>query len=203
MWCRAVLDIQMALGVFTEVYANLWPQDPTPRLLNRLMVEYEFGAAIADSERDRCRVMEDFVDDVLRESAGRANRSKPPLSYRQLRERWRDLTDKKRGPTNPVQKPAASHTGPVAASSSGSSRGGKTNSGGRGGRSGTQQRGTAAKFGGNAVCYLFNSRKNGCPRTSKPGGCDDGKGGIYAHVCNFESSPGQHCLAAHPRHANH
>ena len=53
--CRAVLDIQMALAVFNEVYANLWPLDPTPRLLNRLLIEYEFGASIADNEKERCR----------------------------------------------------------------------------------------------------------------------------------------------------
>ena len=52
---RAVLDIQMALCVFGEVYANLWPQDPTPWLLTRLLVEYEFGAGIADNEKERCR----------------------------------------------------------------------------------------------------------------------------------------------------
>ena len=52
---RAVLEIQMALCVFAEVFASLWPQDPTPRLLNRLLVEYEYGAASADSERERCR----------------------------------------------------------------------------------------------------------------------------------------------------
>ena len=52
---RAVLDIQMALCVFGEVYANLWPQDPTPRLLTRLLVEYEFGATTGESEKERCR----------------------------------------------------------------------------------------------------------------------------------------------------
>ena len=52
---RAVPDIQMALCIFGEVYANLWPLDPTPRLLSRLLVEYEYGAGIADSEKERCR----------------------------------------------------------------------------------------------------------------------------------------------------
>ena len=148
------------------------------------------------------------MDEVLRETASRANRGKEPLSYRQLRERWRDLTDKKRNTTHAPAKQQSSTAGTTAAAAnSGSSgnasanRGGKSS--GRGGRAGTQFRGTAAKFGGNAVCYLFNSRKAGCPRTVKPGGCDDGRGGIYAHVCNFEATPGNHCLAAHPRHANH
>ena len=154
--------------------------------------------------------MEEFVDDVLRESASRANRGKEPLSCRRLRERWRDLTDKRRGPAQMTAKQQANSSGTTAGGSSNNNsgtgaaagRGGKTGARG-GGRAGTQFRGTAAKFGGNAVCYLYNSRKAGCPRTAKPGGCDDGKGGIYAHVCNFEATPGNHCLAAHPRHANH
>jgi len=45
----------MALAVFTEVLASLWPLDPTPRLLNRLLLEYEFAAATGGNEHDRCR----------------------------------------------------------------------------------------------------------------------------------------------------
>ena len=47
--------MQAALSVYAEVYASLWPLDPTPRLLNRLFIEYEFAAAYADSEKERCR----------------------------------------------------------------------------------------------------------------------------------------------------
>jgi len=49
------LEVQHALCAFTEVYASLWPLDPTPRLLMRLFVEYEYGAAYRDSEKERCR----------------------------------------------------------------------------------------------------------------------------------------------------
>ena len=141
------------------------------------------------------------MDEVLRETASRANRGKPPLSYRQLRERWRDMADKRRPTAQAAHKAPAGNGGASQSGGAGASKGGKANV--KGGRAGTQQRGTAAKFGGNPVCYLYNSRKAGCPRTTKPGGCDDGKGGIYAHVCNFEISAGQHCLLVHPRHANH
>ena len=143
--------------------------------------------------------MEDFADEIMRETASRANRGKTPLSYRQMRERWRDTTDKKRVPA-----PGAVKAAPGGGQSNGGQKGplnkpvpGKLN------RAGVQMKGTAAKFGGNAVCYLFNSRKAGCPRTAAAGGCDNGRGGIYAHVCNYEISTGLHCLAAHPRHANH
>jgi len=142
--------------------------------------------------------MEDFADEILRESASRANRSKPPLAYRQLRERWRDCTEKRRVQTTSTKASTQAGGSSIAGAAQ---KGGKP--AGKHGRGGAMQKGTAAKFGGNAVCFLYNSRKNGCPRTAKPGGCDDGRGGIYAHMCNFEQSPGNHCLAAHPRHANH
>ena len=142
--------------------------------------------------------MEEFTDEIMRESASRANRGKPPLAYRQMRERWRDTTEKKKYQQSGSTKVPAPNTNNNAGATA---RGGKA--GGKTGRGGAQIRGTTAKFGGNAVCFLYNSRKAGCPRTAKPGGCDDGPGGLYAHVCNFESAPGQHCLAVHPRHANH
>jgi len=188
----------MALSIMMEVMANLWPLDPTPRLLHRLYIEYEFGAAYGTGEAERCRLMEEFADEILRESASRANRNKAPLAYRQLRERWRDFAEKKR--IHPVAKhnTTSSSTGQQQQPAQKTAK-----AGGNKGRSGTQQKGTSAKFGGNPVCFLYNSRKAGCPRTAKPGGCDDGRGGIYAHMCNFEQAPGQHCLAAHPRHANH
>ena len=50
-----MLEVQHALCTFTEVYASLWPLDPTPRLLTRLFIEYEYGAAYRDSEKERCR----------------------------------------------------------------------------------------------------------------------------------------------------
>ena len=188
----------MALAIFTEVMANLWPLDPTPRLLHRLYIEYEFASAYGTSETERCRLMEEFADEILRETASRANRNKAPLAYRQLRERWRDCAEKKRILPGAAKQ---SHTGNNNNTAGQTQKAGKA--GGKTGRGGTQLKGTTAKFGGNPVCFLYNSRKAGCPRTAKPGGCDDGRGGIYAHMCNFEQAPGQHCLAAHPRHANH
>jgi len=47
--------MQMALAVYAEVMASLWPQDPTPRLLSRLFVEYEYAAAYGGNEQERCR----------------------------------------------------------------------------------------------------------------------------------------------------
>ena len=52
---KAILDLQQAVSNFSEVYASLWPLDPTPRLLNRIFIEYEFAAASGESEKERCR----------------------------------------------------------------------------------------------------------------------------------------------------
>jgi len=191
----------MALAILTEVMANLWPLDPTARLLHRLYIEYEFAASYGANEAERCRLMEEFADDILRESASRGNRNKAPLAYRQLRERWRDCAEKKRITPSTTKQNTTGGSTNNSGSSGQAQKSGKPSS--KPGRGGSQQKGTTAKFGGNSVCFLYNSRKACCPRTAKPGGCDDGRGGIYAHMCNYEQAPGQHCLAAHPRHANH
>ena len=94
--CREFLELQAALLLFAEVYANLWPLDPTPRLLLKTLIHYQYATGYG-SERDRCRLMEEFLDETLRESAGRANRKKPPLSFRQLKERWRDFIERAGG----------------------------------------------------------------------------------------------------------
>jgi len=147
------------------------------------------------------RIIEDFCDEVLRESAGRANRGKTPLSYRQLKDRWRDSTERHRGrATITAQKDGmlsdGNQRGGGATRGRGAPRGGGR--GGNTGRGGMLTKGTAARFQGNPVCFLFNSnnRGRGCPRAPKTGGCD-------AHVCNFETGPSQWCLAVHPRHSNH
>ena len=215
--CREFLELQNALLLFAEVYANLWPLDPTPRLLLKTLVHYQYATGFG-SERDRCRLMEEFLDEVLRESAGRANRGKPPLAFRQLKERWRDFIEragakyKSSSSSSDKAGSGVSNAGSSAGNNSASSQqkggqGGGQNSGrGRGGkgpRSGLQHRSGALRHQGKLICYLYNNKGPGCQRPVVNGGCDDGKGGIFAHVCNFVTSPGQVCAAAHPRSKNH
>jgi hypothetical protein len=212
------------LVLFAEVYANLWPLDPTPRLLLKTLIHYQYAAGYG-SERERCRMMEEYLDEVLRESAGRYNRGKPPLAFRQLKERWRDFTEragskyKPTGTTNSSDK--SSNSGQNTGNSNNNSGGGKQKSNqsnsnqpnqagqsnrGRGSkpaRSGFLHRSGALRFQGKLICYLYNNKGPGCQRPAVSGGCDDGKGGSFAHVCNFETSPGQVCAAAHPRSKNH
>ena len=199
---KAVLDIQEAVANLADVLAELWPADNSARIINRVMVLYNFGAAIKGSEQDRCRMLTEFVDVVLRENASRAVVKDVPLSFRQVKERWGDVVEK------------------LVLSGSGGSQGGKSSqldgrkSGGGGAqggggqaKGGVQVKARVARLfqGGSSygVCFDYN-RGGVCNR--KPGvvGCEDGRGGQFAHVCNFlDPGSNKFCLAKHSRVGNH
>ena len=199
---KAVLDIQEAVANLADVLAELWPADNSARIINRVMVLYNFGAAIKGSEQERCRMLTEFVDVVLRENASRAVVKDVPLSFRQVKERWGDVVEK------------------LVLSGSGGSQGGKSSqldgrkSGGGGAqggggqaKGGVQVKARVARLfqGGSSygVCFDYN-RGGVCNR--KPGvvGCEDGRGGQFAHVCNFlDPGSNKFCLAKHSRVGNH
>jgi hypothetical protein len=218
---KAVVEVVAALNNFADIYAYLWPQDPTPRILLRVLTHYQFAAAVGGSEKDKCKMMEEFCDAVMRENARKAIVQDLPLSFQQAKERWRDIAEQKRsapynggggGDGNKTFPQTSKNT--AAASTAGSGSGGANGGGGGGrrtavtynqtaGRSGIIARNAVVKFQGDLVCFHYNNVGRGCGRPSKGAGCDDGRGGTYAHVCNFETSPGTYCFARHPRHANH
>ena len=103
------------------------------------------------------------------------------------------------GKTDSGKQDGAKHDG-----GGGRGRGGAKRGGGGTGfqRGGNMTRGKGARFNGDPVCYHYN-RAAGCSRTAKGAGCDNGNGGVYAHVCSFESGPGIYCLAKHPKVGNH
>jgi hypothetical protein len=213
---KGVLDIQAALVNMADIFAAIWPLDPTPRVLTRVLVTYEYGAAHGGSEKDRSRLLEEFCDTVLRENARRAVTIGTPLTYQQARERWRDLAEiKKFGQQRPAHGFNANQQkgpGGGAGGGAGTGSGGKPGQPGRGGLgvAGARPaagpgagRGATVKFNGELVCYHYNNVGRGCTRPAKGSGCDNGRGGVYAHVCNFEYGNGVNCLGKHPRHANH
>ena len=147
-------------------------------------------------------MLTEFVDVVLRENASRAVVKDVPLSFRQVKERWGDVVEK------------------LVLSGSGVSQGGKSSqldgrkSGGGGAqggggqvKGGVQVKARVARLfqGGSSygVCFDYN-RGGVCNR--KPGvvGCEDGRGGQFAHVCNFlDPGSNKFCLAKHSRVGNH
>jgi hypothetical protein len=220
---KGLVDVVSALNNFADVYACLWPQDPTPRVLLRVLTHYQFGSSVAGGERDRCKLMEEFCDVVLRENARRAIVQETPLSFQQAKERWRDLAEQRRaaphwqsGAGEPAKTggqqgkrgPASAGGGSNAAAGSGVTSGvGRRSavqySQAPSGKSGIVARNAVVKYNGDLICFHFNNPGRGCGRAPRGAGCDDGRGGTYAHVCNFETSPGVYCFQKHARHANH
>jgi hypothetical protein len=140
----------------------------------------------------------DFIDKVLRENASRASAKEPPLSYREAKERWADTLEKRAGY-------GARPGGPARDGFNKGQRNNNNNGGAAANkpRGGGMAKGRDAKTAaGEPVCYHFN-RRSGCGRPKKGAGCDDGRGGVYVHVCNQETAPGKYCLGAHARAAAH
>jgi hypothetical protein len=155
-----------------------------------------------------CRFVTDFIDVFFRENARRAMTRDPPLSVREAKERWNEMLDRRAafhrkgggkqesGQAGPSWRDGARHDG-------GRGRGGGRRGGGTGApRGGNSTKTKGARHNGEPVCYHFN-RVGGCTRTAKGSGCDNGIGGVYAHVCNFEVSLGKYCLDKHPKAGNH
>jgi hypothetical protein len=193
------MDVMEALVNMADVMAELWPMDDTPRILMRIVIHYKFAGGVRDGEADRCRIMAEFCDNVLRENASRAISRDPPLSFRQAKERWSDVVEK----YGPVQHGKVAKGDGRAGNSGG---GGQAAGGQQGAKGGAMVRGRAARYllagRSYAVCFDFN--RGTCHRKPAGCGCEDAKGVVFAHVCNFWiNAASRHCLAAHSRTGNH
>jgi hypothetical protein len=188
-----------------DVFACLWPLEPSPRVLLRVMAHYELGVTLGGNEREKCKVLEDFCDLILRENARRAILQEVPLSFQQAKDRWRDMMEQRRSNSGAGFKGGQSG-GAGQAGAQGRAKQQTGAAGGSGaaqsGKAGAMARSAQLMFQGEKVCFLFNGPK-GCNRAKNSSGCNDGRGGTFAHVCNFEFSVGRFCLAKHARHGNH
>lgn len=198
-----------------DVFAELWPLDDSPRILMRVLLHYNLAANFKANESEKAKFMTEFCDAVLRENACRAVEHDPPLSFREAKERWTELSERANLATVAAQP----------ASQGGTSGGGQQMNSGRDRQAGrrdgiTDGAGKPAQgqktnmamrsrtcrhqVGGQSwpVCFQFN--RGGCKRTTKGAGCDDGRGGMFSHVCNFwDNQANKYCLQPHPRDKNH
>jgi hypothetical protein len=204
---QSIIELQTALANLAEVLAAVWPQDPTARILNRVLLMYEFGSAYESNEKDRCKLLEDFCDLVLRENARRAVTGGAPLSFQQAKERWRDLLELRKTIQHKKPDQNAGGRGDKRAANGRGQAGGSGNvaaaAAGKGSRGNVFGRSTTVRFNGDLICFHYNNAGKGCGRQVKGGGCDNGRGGIYAHVCNHDYGNGSYCFSKHPRHSNH
>jgi len=224
---KAVGDIREALLNLADVMAELWPYDNSARILQRVLHNANFGAGLRCSDQEKVKLMVEFCDGVLRENACRAVEQEVPLSFRQAKERWADTTERIAS-LNPAgngqnssmqgQQNFGGRGHNRGGSAGGQMRGGGSHSGGSHGgggpgasgnslfRGGAAARGRGARLqqGSNSFAVCFNFNRGNCGRPPKGVGCDDGRGGEFAHVCNqFDLPTGKYCLQAHARVGNH
>ena len=91
-----MLDIQEALLNFGAVWHALWPFDPTPQILQRVLLHFDYAAGEGD-ERKRVSIINEFVNNVLYENSTRAGLEDPPLTFRQQKERFREVLESRGG----------------------------------------------------------------------------------------------------------
>jgi hypothetical protein len=142
-----------ALVNMADVLADLWPLDDTARILLRILVHYKFAALVRDNEGERCKIITEFCDSVLRENASRAVGREPPFSFRQAKERWGDVVER------------YGHAGGRQARQEGSghqSGGGGGNAGGAGqGKGGAMVRNRGARFNVGSKQFALISTRTG------------------------------------------
>ena len=194
---KAVLCVQEALRNFSDVYRKLWPLDNTPGRLERVLIHYDYGSKLGGDMKERIRLVEEFCDRVMRENSGRAVREKLPLSYRQAKERWKDCVEE----SGLADRQKQDRKGDWQRDDQ-KGKGGQGNRG-RGGWTDGRPPGDGPRYQGNLVCYHYNNRVTSCTRKKSGDGCENGRGGTFAHVCNFQLPGGKYCLAKHKRFEKH
>ena len=204
-----IRHLQEAVCNYMTVSHVLWPFDYAPLVLLRVLIENRWGEAAGGDMRERVALVSKFFNDVVSENSGRAVRGEPPLDYEKTRGKWAravELAFPQLSYLNSATTAAGGGGGSQQARQ-GQRPGGNGTGGGKPGGSRPPGGGSGnprAMHNGRAVCFQFNQRE-GCKRQrGAQDACRDPTGTLYAHYCNFfDKRKGAHCLAMHPRCANH
>lgn len=211
---KAIMEVHRALSNMTEVYACIWPLDPTPRVLNRVLLHYDFGASYGSDEKNRCKLIEQFCDLVLSENARRAVREDPPLSWEKAKDRWRDCAERWKDASYDRQSNYQSYNNrnnrfQGNQHNNNNSYGGASNSfndgASKAAANNSAKAAPAPRLNGVLLCFMYNSGNNGkgCTRIDRiQGGCRDVRGS-YLHACNFDKGGGKICYGKHERYKSH
>ena len=213
-----IRHLQEAILNYTVILWAIWPFDYAGLVVQRVLVEANWGRAAGEAERQRVALVRKYFDEVMRENSGRAVRGQPPLVYEEAKAKWmRGLEavfpsigvlgmSAAGAKPKPQQQQQQQHDGQVSGNSGrGRGRGGAGANRGRGGAnpaaSGLVRQGAVAS--GLPVCYRYNL-PTGCQRkTVSATACED-LGKHYAHACNWlDKASNKFCLQLHPRHSNH
>jgi len=210
-----IRHLQEAILNYSVILWAIWPFDYAGFVIQRVLVEANWGRAAGESERQRVQLVRRYFDEIMRENSGRVVRGQPPLSYEEAKAKWiRGLEAvfpgmSVLGGASAGVKPKQQQQQQDGAGGGGRGRGrGGANAGagrGRGGAAtatgGLVRQGAVAS--GLPVCYRYNLPL-GCQRKAVSATACEELGKSYAHACNWlDKTTNKFCLQLHPRHNNH
>ena len=179
----------------------LWPYDPSPLLMLRLMHRYNWISASGDYAEFRTGLIEAFFNACLQQNANRCANGETILSYKEMEDILRNQLRSNHVPVDPpVTEKKRAKSGKSAQ---------QTNSGQRQGSYGQkpQNSGTRNEYktaDGKLTCFRYNS-VSGLTCTNKIADaayplCENASGAKYAHRCSAPAASGSGiCGKAHRR----
>ena len=194
--------IQEAISNYLCVLHQLWPQDPSAMILQRVLVRHKWVANASDLSL-RIALISDFFNAVLRLNASRASNRECVLSYEEQEKCLKDiLRNSNVSPevfgTNPLQKASKA---PKSAQLSDSSAGASSTP--RRPFSRPERQKAITGPNGMQLCFGFNNHK-GCFNSKTSSGCKNIQGREFAHLCNwFMPSKGGPCFSQNHCRKNH
>jgi hypothetical protein len=209
-------QVKVAIQNFAAVYHCLWPRDPAPIVIQKVLTDKYYGENLDCKPSVQAKIVCEFFDSVMLDNASRAARREAPVTVKEAKEKWADTIEKfdvqliskldsrpggEKGGGGESKKGPRARAGTSGAGGPSGSTGNnwKAKPGKKLGGGGTDDR-AKCMFNGKRVCYLYNHVK-GCHRAKNSDGCTDSKQ-EFAHVCNHGEN-GKYCYGPHCREVVH
>ena len=206
----SVTQIREALISYGICLQQIWPLDPSAWAMLKLVEKYRYCSNVANN-RIRVQIVTNFFNKIARENAARAANKQPPLEFDKLEVILKAALvrngQSSAVPTSdrPLEGSNGSYNG-NAGSGSSSQNARRSGSNNRYNGSGSFQNGSQssrppAVFNGLKLCFGYNAVDgSNCVYTAAPngGGCVNGRGSRFAHVCGkFMDAQQKYCLQKH------
>ncbi len=91
----SVAQLEEALDNLVRLWGSMWPGDYGPSNLRGVVTKHRSFNHTFDHQETRKKVLEDFVNRILVDNAVRAGQKLPPLSYKEVDDRAKDLIERK------------------------------------------------------------------------------------------------------------
>ena len=90
-----ISQLEEAMDNLVRIWTVMWPGDYGPANLRGVITKHRCFASGFDNLDTRKKVLEDFANKVLQDNAVRAGQELPPLSFKEIDERAKDVLDRK------------------------------------------------------------------------------------------------------------